>query len=282
MIVDDHMHLGGLFKDTDYFIRCLDEAGIDFVLATPYMFEDKDIPWILKRKNIPPWLAGTKIAMHLTSKVMKNKRFGKRYINIPPNAYVAEMARKYPERICGVYWVNPNLEGIKEAEQYLIRHDFVALKLHQVLYPCEFNQKNLEIFNLANEYRVPVFVHTSCKQEVKIMSKHMEKRPNLNVILAHMNYFEEMAEEITQFPNIHLDISPLYAQKDSKILAAIEKAGADRVIFGTDSPCPGTQKYAVERVKRLDIAEEDKNKILGENIIKLINQRVTLQDRKSC
>lgn len=276
MIVDEHIHLGGLFKDTDYFMSCLDESGIDFVLAAPYMFEERNIPKVLKMRNIPPWLAGTKVAMKLTSKVMKNKRFRKRYIDIPPNHYVAEMVRKYPERIYGVYWVNPNIQGVKEIEEYLVKHDFVAIKLHQVLYPCELKGKNMEILELANDYRVPLFIHTSGKEEVKTLINQAEKKPDLNIIFAHLNYFEEFAEEISSFPNLHFDISPLYAHKDRRILDAIERVGADRLIFGSDSPCPGSQKYAVKRVKELDIPDDDKNKILGENIINLISKRVTL------
>ncbi|MDK2799630.1 MAG: uncharacterized protein PWQ70_1249 [Clostridiales bacterium] len=277
MIVDEHIHLGGLYQDTDYFLQCLNESQIDFVLATPYMFEDKDIPRVLKTKKIPPWLAGTKFAMNLTSKVMRNKRFRTKYIDKPPNCYVAEMARKYPERIYGVYWINPNLEGISEIEKYLVDHDFVAIKLHQVIYPCELNQKNLKIFDLANEYKVPVFVHADNVQEVKTMIQYANKKPDLNIILAHMGFYEEIADEISDFYNIHFDISPLYAHRDGKILNAIQKVGTERLIFGSDSPCPGTLKYAVNRIKRLNIPEEDKNKILGENIINLISKRATLK-----
>ncbi len=277
MIVDEHIHLGGLFKDTDYFLKCLDESGIDFVLATPYMFEDENIPRVLMSKNIPPRLAGTKTAMKLASKVMHNKRFAKRYIEEPPNQYVADMIKCLPERIYGVYWVNPNIGGtdiIKEAERYILDYDFVAVKLHQVIYPCELNGTKLEVLNLANEYKIPAFIHFSSTEEVKSVLNHMEKKPDLKVIMAHMGFFEEMADELCDFPNMYFDISPLYAHDDDSIKYAIDKVGAERIVFGSDAPCPGFQKYAVERIKKLDIGEDDKNKILGDNIIGLMNERV--------
>lgn len=278
MIVDEHIHLGGLFQNTDYLIESLDEAGIDSVLAVPYMFEDRDIPKVLKMKKIPPALAGTKVAMNLVSRVMSSKRFGRKYISKLPNDYVAEMAKKYPERIYGVYWVNPNNEEMAQMEKYLQNKEYVGVKLHQVLYPCVPDQKFLQVFDIADEYKVPVFIHTANKEEMKTIISHVEKKPDLNVILAHMGFYEEMAHEISSFPNLHLDISPLYAQKDEQIMDAIEHVGVDRIIFGTDSPCPGTQKYAVERVKKLKIPEEDKEKILGKNIMTLINKRATLEN----
>jgi predicted TIM-barrel fold metal-dependent hydrolase len=278
MIVDEHVHLGGLFQDTDYFIKCLDESNIDFVLATPYMFEDKNIPRTLKAKRIPPWLAGTRLAMELVARIMRSKKFRKRYIDYPPNDYVAEMAKKYPERIYGVYWVNPNLEEISKIERYLTHENFVAIKFHQVLYPCELNDKSFKFFDLANEYKVPVFIHVDSLQEVRTIMKYMEKKSDLNVIMAHLNYFEEVAEEISDFPNMYFDISPLYAHKDDKLINAVNKVGADRLLFGSDAPCPGFQKYAVNRIRRLNIPEEDKNKILGDNIIRLISKRTTIRN----
>jgi len=277
MIVDEHVHLGGLFEDTDYFIKCLEESGIDFVIATPYMFDNKKIPRILKMKKIPPQLAETRIVVNLVGKIMKNKRFSKRYIKQPANDYVAEMSKKFPEKIYGMYWANPNMEIAKDIEPYLKDKNFVGIKLHQVVYPCELNRKNLEIFDLANEYKVPIFIHADNIGEIKTIMNYMDKKPNLNVIIAHMGFLERIADEIKYFPNLYFDISPLYIYKKKKLEEMIKKLGGDRFIFGTDSPCPGNQKYAVERVKKLNISETDKNKILGENIIKIIGQRITLE-----
>jgi|GEM_PF-3440801 len=278
MIIDEHIHLGGLFKDTDYFLKCLDDAGIDMVLAAPYMFEDKNIPKVLKMKGIPPALAGTKPVLDLVSMVMKNKRFARRYIKKLPNDYVAEMTRKYPDRIYGVYWMNPNEEELSNVEEYLKDNHFVAIKLHQILYPCDLTGKNQAIFDLAVDYDVPLFIHVSNCDEIRTIMKYMEKKPNFRVILAHMAFYEETAEEICDFSNIYLDVSPLYSNRDEKIINAIERIGADRIIFGTDAPCPGMQKYAVHRIKNLNISEEEKEKILSKNIFQLIHHRVCLKN----
>ena len=274
MIIDEHIHLGGLFQNTDYFIKCMDEAGIDSVLATPYMFEDKNTPRVLKMKGIPPWLAGTRFASNLIKKTMRSHKMRRRYIEKPPNAYVADMVEKYPDRIYGVYWINPNCENTKEIERYLQNPGFVGLKLHQVLYPCDLTGAKFSFFDIAAEYKVPVFIHVDNKNEVRTIMKHMNKTPDLKVILAHMDYYEEIAEEITDFPNLYLDISPLYAHKNSKIEHAVMHLGANRVLFGSDSPCPGSIKYAINRVKKFKISDIDKEKILGSNILNLIKQKV--------
>jgi len=277
MIIDEHIHLGGLFQDTDYFFQCLDNANIDMVLAVPYMFEDKDIPRVLKMKRIPPWIAGTKLASKLITTVMKNKRFSRRYIKKLPNDYVARMTKMYPDRIYGVYWTNPNCESVSEIEKYLKDDHYVGIKLHQVLYPCDLKGKNQAIFDLAADYCVPVFIHLSDMDEMKTIMRYADKKPDLNVIVAHMSYYEEMAEELSNFSNIYMDISPLYSNKDKKLMDAVRRLGAERLVFGTDSPCPGSHKYCVERIRNLKIPEEDKQKIFSKNILHMIHRKVCIK-----
>ena len=278
MIIDDHVHLGGLYQDTDYFLHCLDEANVDSVLATPYMFEEENIPMALKIKWIPPQLVAMKPVLNIVSKTMGSNKFGKRYIKKPPNEYVASKVQEYPDRIKGVYWTNPNLESPEEAEKNIKEYGFVALKFHQVLYPCKFKENCSDYLDMAVDMEIPVFIHTGTPDDVRCLAKHIEKKTDLKVILAHMNFYEEIAEDIKDVSNIYLDISPVYAQNTKRMKHALDNIGAERLIFGTDAPCPGYYKYALNRVNKLDIPQVDKNKIMGENIMNLIEKRATVKN----
>ena len=67
-------------------------------------------------------------------------------------------------------------------------------------------------------------------------------------------------------------------EKDSKVIRLLDKEefkrfvlkhGADKILFGTDSPWAKGIPY-IKFIKELDISLEDKNKILGLNATKLL------------
>ncbi len=103
------------------------------------------------------------------------------------------------------------------------------------------------------------------------------KREELTIVLCHFGnpWFMDVAELIYKHPNVFTDISGLitrsaYAEKYEawlarKISEAIYYAGgAEKVLFGTDYPVTKhSETLAV--VRRLDIDERDKEKILSRN-----------------
>ena len=50
----------------------------------------------------------------------------------------------------------------------------------------------------------------------------------------------------------------------------IEKHGADKILFATDSPWSDAVK-GIEHIEKLSIDEKEKSMILGENAIRLLN-----------
>jgi predicted TIM-barrel fold metal-dependent hydrolase len=102
-------------------------------------------------------------------------------------------------------------------------------------------------------------------------------REELTIVLCHFGnpWFDDVAELIYKHPNVYADISGLitggaYAEKYSEWLAkkiseAIYfAAGADKVIFGTDYPVT-KHLETLALVRRLEVDEQDKEKILWRN-----------------
>jgi predicted TIM-barrel fold metal-dependent hydrolase len=64
----------------------------------------------------------------------------------------------------------------------------------------------------------------------------------------------------------------LCLQKEKKIYDIVQAKGVGKLIFGTDAPCPGGQKYAAQKVQSLPIPEEQKRALLGGTLISLLQQ----------
>ncbi len=99
--------------------------------------------------------------------------------------------------------------------------------------------------------------------------------PEGKIIAAHMGSYAywKQVEELLAGKNIFFDTS--YSYNDlgkEKMSRLIELHGADKVIFGTDSPWTDQSKE-LQNFNSLDLTPEEKHKILGDNALKLLNLR---------
>jgi predicted TIM-barrel fold metal-dependent hydrolase len=98
--------------------------------------------------------------------------------------------------------------------------------------------------------------------------------PDLPVLLAHwgggLPFYELMPEVTKAMKNVYYDTaaSPfLYSRKIYAI--AREIVGAERILFGTDFPLLTPQRYFRELAES-GLSEEDRSKILGLNLARLL------------
>ena len=56
---------------------------------------------------------------------------------------------------------------------------------------------------------------------------------------------------------------------DAQLVRIIRKHGAEKILFGTDCPWSG-QKESMERIRGLDLTEQETEMILGGNAEKLL------------
>ena len=73
---------------------------------------------------------------------------------------------------------------------------------------------------------------------------------------------------MTLFDVVFSGNDTVYGLTEGAIDAAIEKHGADKILFATDSPW-SDQGYTLERLKEFGMPEKALNLILGENAKKL-------------
>jgi len=166
----------------------------------------------------------------------------------------------------------------KEVKAFKIRLGYVKAAAESPVFSS--------LYEYAESESLPVLFHTgdTASTTGDLVLSHplsldrlANKREELTIVLCHFGspWFEDVAELIYKHPNVYTDISGLitagaYAEKFAQWLAkkiseAIYYAGgAEKVLFGTDYPVT-KHSEALDLVRRLDVDEHDKEKILWQN-----------------
>lgn len=199
------------------------------------------------------------------------------YDFIAGNAQAANLINKH-NHLYGYIVLNPNYlkEAQEELEKYKDNTKFVGIKIHHSYSGQPIDSAfSLELFHLIEKTNLPVLVHTygSYDTSPKRLLKVLERCPNLTVIMAHMggNNWMEAIEIAELSPNIYLEPSCRY-NEHNKIKEAVDRIGADRLIFGSDAPLLHPY-YTIGMIEEAGLTEEEKEKIYFRNAEKLFNLR---------
>ena len=119
---------------------------------------------------------------------------------------------------------------------------------------------------------MPLFIHLYNDEDVKQIIEYKRKHPNLKLIIAHLFGLEHFINENLIDNNLYFDISPLQLISNRRIMNAIHYLGAKQILFGTDTPYGGKDNLlkSINRIKNLELSEEEKNMILGMNMNRLL------------
>lgn len=193
--------------------------------------------------------------------------------------------------------IHPDFEDWKRELERLARAGIKGIKLHPVFQKVNLDDlRYLRIMERAAELGLAILTHAGvyvdrpdsafCTPRMALqVFKELGKVP---MILAHMGgwrQWDEAEEIIPQIP-FYLDTAyclgpivpfdqgswqggPLNTMSRDQFLRFIKLAGANRILFGTDSPWRD-QKESVESILNLPITEGEKRAIFGENAAKLL------------
>jgi predicted TIM-barrel fold metal-dependent hydrolase len=159
-----------------------------------------------------------------------------------------------------------------------------GIKLHpcaQRFYP--FDRRLWPCYETAQELGVPVVVHSGDFDMFPIqyaLPKYyldvLGSFPELPLILAHIAkpFWDEAKDMAERYPSINFDCTGVLEKDfadvtDDFFVSLVREIGVERVMFGTDIPFvdPGVQ---IERMKRLDFTEEEKQLIFSENAKRIL------------
>jgi predicted TIM-barrel fold metal-dependent hydrolase len=201
------------------------------------------------------------------------------YTDLPgvnPDAleYIAGVVAGYPDRLIGYARLNPIYnDAVQLLETAIVRYGFKGLKLHPVTtlaHPAD--AETVRLIHKAAEYNAPTLFH--CGDEPMTtplaIAETARKCPEATIILGHMGgYFhvEEAIEVAVRLPNVLLETSAM--PYPSRIKEAVERIGAQRVLFASDGPgCDPS--IEVQKVKLAGLTPEEEALVFETNIRRLL------------
>ena len=196
------------------------------------------------------------------------------------NKIIAEQMKRYPKRIIGFLRLNPNYgpQRCVEVLDYSVEKlGLRGLKLNPFF---EFHIPNDEdrmfpIMERLRKHRVPLLYHCGevWTASPALIADLASNFPDVNVIIAHIGIFDYGEDAIAlarRTDNIFLESStcvPVFVRK------AVKKLGAERIVFGSDSPYT-PMGWELDKIAKYSALSIDQLRlILAENLKRLL-QRV--------
>lgn len=211
------------------------------------------------------------------------------------NSMALEAARRFPGRFFCYVAVNPNYpqqETERELERLLSGELFVGIKIHPDMHQHPADGPGYEpVWEAASSRGCPVLCHTwdgSSHDPPQKLAEIADRFPNAPLILGHCGgsiggieaSIEAVRKQSGRPQNIYLDLAGS-ALWSGRIERMVERAGAERILFGTDLPFIDPRPQ-LGSVLMAAISDEDKRMILGLNAARLFGLEGKLGSNSPC
>lgn len=281
MIIDSHVHLfptkevGKMVLesfDEQYGEEMKDKGVAHYVsLGTPDEYVED-----MKRAGIDKGV----VLSFAPDNQLKNNNFWTVAITRPGRNKPA----KYPMLIPFVS-VSPTMKGKKPVEEleHKLEWGMKGLKIHPIAQKFAPDDKRMRpVYQWLVEHDLPITAHsginviqdeTTHYGEPKRWLSVLEEFPKLKLILAHLGngFWDQTIEIAKKYPGVMFDtaVAISYINSDSRLddneaIELIRTIGAERILFGSDYPWIDP-KGDIERINSLNINDDDKKLILGQN-----------------
>ena len=192
------------------------------------------------------------------------------------NNYISECVSRYPDRLIGFGAMHPDFEDIVGETERIVSLGLKGIKLHSDFQRFNLDEKRAYAIYEAAEGRLPILFHIGDPRydysAPERLMRVVKRFPKLTVIAAHLAGWTmwDKGAEIFEGSGIYADCSSsLYALAPDRAAKLVRKIGADKVFWGTDYPLWGAAEE-LERFRSLPLSDEEKDKILGGNITRLL------------
>ena len=195
------------------------------------------------------------------------------------NNFAMELNRAFSDkekRLISFAGIHPLCDNIDQKMRFIKESGFVGIKIHPD-YQQTFidDEAYVNILECAKEYALVVVTHAGgdgayrgtvhCPPSRAI--KLIRKVPHSKLVLAHLggNQMSEQVIDTLCGEDVYLDTAyVLRATSKETFLRILEKHGADRILFATDSPWSDIAQD-VEILKSFDLDKTTQEKIFYEN-----------------
>ena len=197
------------------------------------------------------------------------------------NRETCSIAHRYAGRIYGYAVINPTLdEGdvVTEIETCLSQQGMIGVKLHPGIDKKRAaDQAYYPVYDYCSRHEVPLLCHTWGDRDIEDFAHITAEFPHLKVILGHSggpirSALEKAADLCSGRDGIYLDITC------SRTLAGliewmVANAPYQKILYGSDLPFIDPRPN-LGLVAFSDIPEQQKLRILGENVRDLFSHRL--------
>ena len=168
-------------------------------------------------------------------------------------------------------------ETFKQARRMLGDPKCVGIKIHPEEHLYQIREHGRAIFEFAAQLGCIVLTHSGEENSLpEDFVPFADDFPEVTLILGHLGcgYDDDPTHQVrairkSKRGNILVDTSSACNVQAGLIEWAVREVGADKMLFGTDSPCYFTPVQRA-RIDYADISKADKRKILCENAEKLL------------
>lgn len=193
---------------------------------------------------------------------------------------IAESAiRKYPEEVVGYVTIDPNYSDVAtEARKWHVEKGFKGIKPYYTTHKYKYTDKVYEPWwKLGNEKRLYALVDPGLYDEQEYLN-HIEelaiRYPEVNIFMDHAGRTFEIAVDYARiakkYDNVTLQLT-FTTVVQGVIEYLVGEVGADKILFGTDSPMRDPRPQ-VGWLAYANISFEDKKKIFGGNFARILDR----------
>jgi len=187
------------------------------------------------------------------------------------NRQVARIVARFPRRLIGFAFVHAARDAgrifcmVERARKWgllgIKSHGFEAMPTREL---CE----------AARTFRLPLLADVVGRAEVVDMLA--PQFPDVNFIIPHLGSFaddwrahQQVIDQLVRYPNVHADTAGV--RRFDYIVEAIKRAGARKILFGSDGPWlhPGVELH---KIRLLSLPASQEGLILGGNMLRLLRE----------
>lgn len=177
--------------------------------------------------------------------------------------------------------VHPECENWREVLREIKAMGLYGVKFHSDFQGCFIDDPHMmEILQEAASLGLIIVLHAGLDPSYpdvhhctpQRIARVMEQLPaDAAVVAAHCGGFDYLddAEKYLVGTRVYIDTSLIGYYKQEQVVRILQNHAPDRLLFATDTPWDD-QKTAVERFCALPIADGLRQKILGENAVRLL------------
>lgn len=197
------------------------------------------------------------------------------------NRFAADVNERYSPNLISFGGIHPDSENYKGQLKTLKSMGFQGIKLHPDYQKVMFNDiRYKRIVSFASELDMVILVHAGidigipdpvhCTPDMSAEVLVETQAPKL--VLAHLGGWKlwDDVEEKLVGRKVFLDTAFVQQYiREEQFLRIVQNHGADRILFGTDSPW-ADQKSLVDWIQSSPLSAKDKENIFSANALRLL------------